>query len=299
VSLALKLVLTPLLVGAASIRPGVGDPRSARYRLDFRVVITELKELNDIRALERLFADVWERPGEPPIGSDVLMALAHSDNYVVGAYVDDRLVGGLVGWLGGSLPNLHLHSHILGVVPGSQARGHAFALKQHQRTWCLERGVKEIVWTFDPLVRRNAYFNLNKLGAEAREYLVNFYGEMTDGINAGEESDRILISWRLDSQLAEEAAAGRPHDPSDEDLQRWRIDALIAVGPGGEPVTASPSARVVICQVPDDIVALRRSDPQLARGWRLAVRGALSKAFDAGYRITGVTRTGWYVLDRG
>ncbi len=263
-------------------------------------MISELKELDDIRALERLFAEVWERPGEPPIGSDVLMALAHSGNYVVGAQADERLVGGLVGWLGGRPPDhLHLHSHILGVVAGSQVRGLGFELKQHQRSWCLERTVKLIEWTFDPLVRRNAYFNLNKLGAEADEYLVNFYGEMTDGLNAGEESDRLHIRWRLDSRQAEEAAAGRPHDPAAEDLQRWSVNALLSVGPGGEPVPGSSSARVVMCQVPEDIVALRRSDPQLARAWRLAVRGALASAFDAGYRVTGVTRTGWYVLERG
>ncbi len=261
-------------------------------------MISELKELEDLRALERLFADVWETPGDPPIGSDVLMALVHSGNYVVGAFQDERLVGGLVGWLGGLPPDhLLLHSHILGVVTDSQVRGVGFELKQHQRAWCLDRGVKAMEWTFDPLVRRNAYFNLNKLGAEANEYLANFYGAMTDGINAGEESDRILIRWRLDSAQAEDAAAGRPHDPAADDLQRWHIDAVLSVGPGGEPVPGSSSARVVMCQVPEDIVALRRSDPSLARAWRLAVRKALASAFDAGYAVTGVTRTGWYVLE--
>jgi len=260
-------------------------------------VIKELTELDDLRALEQLFADVWERP-RPPIVSDILMALAHSGNYVVGAQIDGRLVGGLVGWLGGSPPDhLLLHSHILGVVV--EGRGLGFELKQHQRRWCLERGVEVMEWTFDPLVRRNAYFNFNKLGAEAREYLVNFYGEMTDGLNAGEESDRLLVTWRLDSRQAEDAARGHPHDPAAEDLERWRIDSLISVGPGGEPVQGSSRARVVVCQTPEDIVALRRSNPQLARAWRIAVRDALSSAFDAGYAVTGVTRTGWYVLERG
>jgi predicted GNAT superfamily acetyltransferase len=226
------------------------------------------------------------------------MALAHSGNYVVGAHADGRLVGGLVGWLGGSPPDdLLLHSHILGVV--EEGRGLGFDLKQHQRRWCLERGVKLMEWTFDPLVRRNAYFNFNKLGAEAREYLVNFYGEMTDGINAGEESDRLLVSWRLDSRKAEEAVAGRPHDPTADDLQRWKVDALLSVGTGGEPVAGSSRARVVVCQTPEDIVGLRRSDSKLARAWRIAMRNALSSAFDAGYAVTGVTRTGWYVLERG
>jgi len=263
-------------------------------------VITELSELDDLRALELLFAEVWQRPDDPPLDRDVLKALALSGNYIAGANVDGRLVGGLVGWLGGRPPHqLHLHSHILGVLAGSQVRGLGFDLKQHQRAWCLERGVKVIEWTFDPLVRRNAYFNLNKLGAEARDYLVNVYGEMTDGLNAGEESDRILIEWRLDSQVAEEAAAGRPHDPPEEDLKRWNLEALLTVGADGEPVPGSSSARVLLCQVPEDIVEIRRSQPQRAREWRMAVRKALKGAFEAGYRVTGVTRTGWYVLERG
>jgi predicted GNAT superfamily acetyltransferase len=159
--------------------------------------------------------------------------------------------------------------------------------------------VNAIEWTFDPLVRRNAYFNLNKLGAEAGAYLVNLYGEMADGINAGEESDRILIDWRLDSSRAAAAAAGRPVEPSTEEMQQARVDSLLSIGAGGEPVPGTSTARVVMCQVPDDIVALRRSDPQLARAWRIAVRDAMKPAFDAGYRITSVTRTGWYVLEHG
>jgi len=263
-------------------------------------VISELTELEDLRALVRIFAEIWGRPGEPPVDSDVLMALVLSGNYVAGADVDGRLVGGLIGWLGGPpSDHLHLHSHILGVAAGSQVRGLGFELKQHQRTWCLERGVKAVEWTFDPLVRRNAYFNLNKLGAEARSYLVNFYGEMADGINAGEESDRILIEWRLDSPKAAAAAAGRPLVPSADDLQHGQVDSLLSIGAGGEPVPGTSTDGVVMCQVPDDIVALRRSDPLLARAWRIAVRDAMKAAFDAGYRITGVTRTGWYILDRG
>src|SRR4029077_2210825 len=156
---------------------------------DPRAVISELSELDDLLALEALFAAIWERPDEPPVNSDLLRALAHSGNYVAGAYVGSRLVGGLVGWLGGDpARELHLHSHILGVLPDSQVHGLGFELKQHQRRWCLERGVKLVEWTTDPLVRRNIYFNLTKLGAQARAYLVNFYGVMADGLNAGEES---------------------------------------------------------------------------------------------------------------
>lgn len=262
-------------------------------------VIAELHKLEDLRELEGLFLAIWERPDEPPINSDILKALAHSGNYVAGARVGNRVVGGLVGWLGGSpAQGLHMHSHILGVVVDSPVRGLGFELKQHQRRWCLERGVKVVEWTTDPLVRRNAYFNLYKLGAQAHEYLVNFYGVMSDGLNAGEESDRLLITWHLDSAQAELAAAGRATAPEVEELMRGGAVAALSVGPAGEPVVGSATARVLICQVPEDIVAMRRSDPEIAHAWRVALRRALTEAFHAGYRMTGATRTGWYVLER-
>jgi predicted GNAT superfamily acetyltransferase len=265
-----------------------------------QVDIAELTKLEDLRELEQLFGAVWGRSGEPPISSDTLRALVHSGNYVAGAFVEGRLAGGLVGWLGRGAPPepLHLHSHILGVMAGSEARGIGFQLKQHQRRWCLERGITTIEWTTDPLVRRNAYFNLTKLGAQAGRYLVNFYGAMTDGINAGEESDRLLITWRLDSAQALAAAEGRPAEADVGSLLHEGAAAVLSVGSDGEPVEKPTDARTLLCEVPDDIVAVRRADPALARSWRLALRSVLADAFAAGYSIRGATRSGWYVLQR-
>ncbi len=264
--------------------------------------IVELSELGDLRELAELFRLVWGIQGEPPIDSDVLKALAHSGNYVSGGYSGRSMVGGLVGWFGGVPPHeLHLHSHILGVLPGSDARGLGFELKLHQRRWCLERGLGVIEWTTDPLVRRNAYFNLTKLGARAREYLVNFYGEMRDGLNAGEESDRLLISWRLESPSAEEAAAGRAAEPQLDELESGGAVKMLSVGAHGEPQAASPapdsSARVLLCQVPEDVVELRRRDAALARRWRMALRECLTDALARGYEVSGATRSGWYILE--
>ena len=180
---------------------GPGDP----------VVISELHDLADLRDLEALFTTVWEGT-EPPVNLENLRALAHSGNYVVGARLGNRMIGGLVGWFGRRQgQEFHMHSHILGVLPDTQVRGLGFELKQHQRRWCLDRGVMVVEWTTDPLVSRNVYFNVCKLGAQAPRYLVDFYGVMVDGINVGEESDRLLISWQLDSRPAEQAAGGRCH----------------------------------------------------------------------------------------
>jgi len=258
--------------------------------------IEELTELPDLQELAELFAVVWGRPGEVPISSDILRALAHSGNYLAGTRSEGRLIGGIVGWLGGHPPHdLHMHSHILGVTPGIEARGLGFALKQHQRRWCLERGIGAMEWTFDPLVRRNAYFNLTKLGADASRYLVDFYGPMDDGINAGDESDRILIRWELASEKTTRAADGTAPDPAvDESAVR-----VLVIGTAGEPVAHDVRGRVATLQVPDDIVALRRQSPELARQWRHAVRTALGGAMAAGYSVTEVTRDGWYMLRSG
>jgi predicted GNAT superfamily acetyltransferase len=258
--------------------------------------IRELHDFEELRDLAELFAVVWGRAGEPPIGSDVLKALAQSGNYVSGAYRDGRLVGGLVGWFAGTPPDeLHLHSHILGVLPGSETHGLGFELKQHQRRWCMARGLRVIEWTTDPLVRRNGYFNLTKLGADAPAYLINVYGEMRDGINAGEESDRLLIRWHLDSERAARAATGNAVEP---ELASLRGEVVLAVDASGGPrASQRRDARVLLCQVPEDIVAVRRVDPAMARAWRVALREAMAGALAAGYELSGATRDGWYVLD--
>ena len=235
--------------------------------------IEELHELEDLRELQDLFLKVWERSTEPPLNSDVMRALSHAGNHVAGVRGGDgRLVAGIVGWLG-MYPDrdLLLHSHILGVLPGSDSHGLGFALKQHQRAWCLARGIKTVEWTFDPLVRRNASFNLRKLGADAAEYLVDFYGPMLDRINAGVESDRILVRWHLESDKAVAAAVGRPHEVE---------------------VTAAS----VLCEVPEDIVGIRATDPELAGRWRREVRDKLGAHLMAGGRVEGFTRDGAYVL---
>jgi predicted GNAT superfamily acetyltransferase len=274
--------------------------------------LVELHDIADIRELAELFAVVWGRPGDPPISADVMKALAHSGNYIVGAYRGGRLIAGLVGWLGGDPRHeLHMHSHILGVLPGSESGGLGFEMKQHQRRWCLERGVKVMEWTTDPLVRRNGYFNLTKLGARAPEYLVNVYGAMSDGINAGEESDRLLIRWRLDSPEAERAAAGDAVEPDIRALIEAGAEVVLAVEESGDPHmpgSAPPALRAtspqvgrstsqtLLCQVPEDIVGMRSADPGLARSWRLAVREVFTSSLARGYEITGASRSGWYVF---
>jgi len=204
---------------------------------------------------------------------------------------------------------------------GSSGRGVGFALKQAQRAWALERGAASMRWTFDPLVSRNARFNLAKLGAVAIDYTVDFYGPLDDGIDANDETDRLTVEWALalpregghDRGLAGEGQprggshgeglAGderqrqdRPNQHDGPDLAGAELDPRRA--PDGGPLSAR-GASGRWCRVPTDIVAVRHRDQQLAAAWRTAVRDVLRGAFADGFRATGMSRDGWYHLTRG
>ncbi|MEV0810144.1 GNAT family N-acetyltransferase [Micromonospora sp. NPDC050200] len=211
----------------------------------------------------------------------MLCALAHTGGYVAGAYLDGQLVGAAAGFR--TAAGQGLHSHVVGVAPGCQGRGVGFAIKQHQRRWAHEACLDHVSWTFDPLIRRNAYLNLVRLEATVIEYLPDFYGPLDDAINAGDTTDRLFVRWEV-------AAAPDPagHGPAQHGHARQD-----PAGPhhGGQ-------GQALLVEIPADIESLRASDPAEAARWRYAVRDSLGGALARGYRVTGFAREGWYELTK-
>lgn len=260
------------------------------------VTVRTLTDLADLARVVDLFAGVWGRPANPPVSLELLRALTKAGNYVGGAVEDGRLLGACVGFFHAPSEDA-LHSHIAGVVPQATGRSIGFALKLHQRAWALDRGVEEIAWTFDPLVSRNAWFNLVKLGAQPSEYLANFYGPMQDDLNGADDTDRLLLRWRLRDPAVVAACAGRV-----------RAAAALPRGPGavevlraddaGRPEQVEADGPLALVRVPADIERLRGSDPATARSWREAVREVLGGLLQDGGRVEGFDRTGCYVVRR-
>lgn len=223
--------------------------------------IRELDTVDGVHEAARVFDAVW--PGEhSSVPANILRALAHSGNYVVGVFDGGHMVGAAAGFFGPPASR-SMHSHVAGVLPAYQGRGVGRQLKRHQREWALTRGVGHITWTFDPLVARNAHFNLRVLRARVTEYLVDQYGAMADSINRGDASDRLLVSWAL-----------------------------------AEPPAPTPAADRVIATVavPTNIESLRRDAPEEAAGWRVQVREALLTHLGAGLHVGGFDDERGYLL---
>ena len=112
--------------------------------------------------------EIWGRSADnPPVPPELLRAFSKAGNYIAGAFAGDELVGATIAFH--STPERHaLHSHIAGVAPGLVGRSVGYAMKLHQRGWALARGIDVIEWTFDPLVARNAYFNVRQAPRDAR-----------------------------------------------------------------------------------------------------------------------------------
>ncbi|MGQ2916400.1 GNAT family N-acetyltransferase [Microbacterium aurantiacum] len=223
--------------------------------------IRDLDTVADVFTASAVLADVWggDRSGMPP---NLLRALAHSGNYAVGLWDDERMIGASVAFFAAPAAR-SMHSHITGILPAHQGHGLGRALKEHQREWALARGVGHITWTFDPLVARNAHFNLAVLGARVTDFLVDHYGPMDDGVNRGDESDRIMVSWAL-----------------------------------AAPGVAAPAEQQIMATVavPDDIAAIRARSVTDAAAWRRRVRDELLAGLADGLAIGGFDRRGYLLV---
>lgn len=249
--------------------------------------------------LARLFGRVWGRDDAvmgPIVSPEVIWASAHVGGPVAAAFVDGRLVGGTVGFVGIRGGRPRAHSHLAAVLPEFASRGIGRALKWHQRAWCLDRDITTVEWTFDPLVRRNAVINLVHLGARPVAWMPDLYGPMRDARNVGLPTDRLLVSWDLRDPRVRRAASGRTAEPDVAALRHAGAVVVLDVGDGDTPVvTPSPAPRR-LARIPADIESLRRTDPGRARAWTDAMHATVGAAIDEGLRVTGITRDGWYVL---
>jgi len=238
-----------------------------------QVEIEVAHSATDSALIADLFDKVWDV--KSMVSPEIMTASLHNGGYGCVIYIrvnEQRVVAGAAfALVGKALPGMNgpnLHSHAAGVLPEFAGKGIGEMIKRHQWHWAKENGFETITWTFDPLVRRNAHFNLVKLGARVIGYHQNFYGELDDGINAGEQSDRVLVRW----------------------------DVAGVVAPQGNSCI-DPKPNSILIETPADIEQLRKTDRVQSDQWRASQRAAFESAQLAGLHVVGLTNNFSYVLN--
>ncbi|MDD5468238.1 MAG: GNAT family N-acetyltransferase [Anaerolineales bacterium] len=287
----------------------------------------------EMPAVERLQRVVWPGEDASPVPSHLLVSAIHHGGLLVGAFVEEEgaLTGELVGIVFGfpgfykseqGLQILH-YSHVLAVHPDYRDLGLGYKLKRAQWQMVRNQGLERIVWTYDPLLSRNANLNIAKLGAVCNTYIDDYYGEMRDGLNIGLASDRFKVDWWVNSPRVNRRLSRQARKSLD--LAHYLAAGAIIVNPSrvtesGLPAPvepdlsaiplrlegeSAPSVPLLLVEIPADFLGLKAQDLTLAHEWRMHTRSLFSDLFSRGYLVTdfvhlpGTQPRSFYLLSHG
>jgi chorismate synthase len=264
------------------------------------IEIRDLRTLEDYTACCELQEEIWGQGFSERVPAAILRVSQKIGGISAGAFAPDgQLLGFVFGMTGVQHGTLVHWSDMLAVREG--ARGHHLGdhLKQYQRDRVRELGVVTMLWTFDPLVARNAHFNINRLGARPTEYVTDMYGANTgSSLHGTLPTDRFIAAWDLTREWAPPPNAGRG---CADDAQIPLLHPLDA-GDAASYVARSDAISVRV-QVPVDFSAVQKESRELALQWRLGARAIFTTLLDSRFTATRFVRgiddtPPYYVLTR-
>jgi predicted GNAT superfamily acetyltransferase len=290
-----------------------------------------LDTIGELKIVEDLQRIVWPGSETDIVPAHLLIAAVHNGGLVLGAFPPDdqsedpgQLAGFVFGFPGlystPDGPRLKHCSHMLAVHPDYRGRGLGFSLKRAQWQMVRHQGIDRITWTYDPLLSRNAHLNVARLGAVCNTYLREFYGEMRDGLNIGLASDRFEVDWWVNTQRVERRLSREAR--LNLDLAHFLAAGAEVINPtqldaDGRPIPTAPvnfspttntdsqESLVLLVEIPADFLALKDTEFDLAREWRLSSREIFENLFEGGYLVTdfvhlrGKFSRSYYVFSHG
>jgi predicted GNAT superfamily acetyltransferase len=239
--------------------------------------IRKIDGVEEVQEVEVLQKEVWGISDLDVTPLTQLVAARETGGQLIGAFDASLLVGFVYGFVGIEHGQITHHSHMLAVKPAYRDVDIGYRLKLAQREAVLAQGITRITWTFDPLQSLNAHFNFCKLGVVSDQYRVNFYGAETSSFLHQGGTDRLWVTWLLNSDRVRQCVAGTTRR-----------------------VEISPEQLRI--EIPADINGVRREDPKRAAGWRETARRAFCEALAEGFLVEDFIRRqscGVYVLTRG
>jgi predicted GNAT superfamily acetyltransferase len=241
----------------AEIRPAV--------ELEIRALV-EHAEFADAIKLQQI---IWGFDDIDVLPLRLFVTATKIGGQVFGAYNGARMIGFCL-----AIPGIkadpkkgnqsYLHSHMLGVLKEYRDSGVGRLLKLKQREDALSRGIGLLEWTFDPLEIKNAYFNIERLGATVRRFVLNQYGTTSSKLHGGLPTDRCVAEWHLASP---------------------RVEAVLDAR---APERLPEAARV---SVPSAIYQIKDTDPRLAREIQRSVSEQFLRNFSDRLVVTHFERT--------
>jgi predicted GNAT superfamily acetyltransferase len=255
--------------------------------------LSTIEEMNHLAELE---IAIWGLAPKDVVSGNIVRAITLNGGVAHGAFDGGQMVGMALALAGVRSKRRILWSHMAGVLPAYQRQGIGFALKLAQRDWALSHGYDEMRWTFDPIQRGNAHFNLHLLGCSSDTYHEDFYGRMEDSINVSAPTDRLEAIWHLRDLRVRQLAAGELPVPA----TTFHAEALIlkAVDGNPKPKPITDEHDKLFIEIPRNIRGL---EPATTIVWRLALRAAFQDVFQRGYHAVDLlddSSAAYYVLAR-
>lgn len=239
------------------------------------ISVRALTDREHLKGVVRLQRQIWGFEDVDLVPLRLFVVASKIGGQVYGAFDGDELIGFCM-----AIPGLkpggktYLHSHMLGVLPGYRNSGLGRKLKLTQRDDALARGIDLIEWTFDPLEIKNAFFNMERLGAIVRRYVPNQYGTTSSPLHGGLPTDRCIAEWWIASPRVKTILAGQPFD-------RPAVESRIAI--------------------PAGIAEIRARTPAQAREIQQKVCEQFRAAFDRGLAVIGFEKSehaGTYLIGK-
>jgi predicted GNAT superfamily acetyltransferase len=245
--------------------------------------IRPLRSNDECQAAAVFQREIWGQDYTDIVPATLLHVVDYVGGLAGGAFNASGQMLGFVFGITGMRDGEVVHwSHMLGVRESARNLGLGRRLKEFQRDTLGALGVQRIFWTFDPLMAKNAYFNLNRLGAEVVEYVPDMYGTTTSPLHFGLATDRLIVCLKT-----------TPSDSANPGLTAASGSPVMTAFPRLSDLTVSPGDRspeTALIEIPGDVFEVLARSPGSARNWRLAVRDHFQWALSHGYTVVGVHR---------
>ncbi|MFJ8460398.1 GNAT family N-acetyltransferase [Lysinibacillus xylanilyticus] len=258
-----------------------------------RVRIQKIMTSTEIAEVQTLNAEIW---GSQAIPLHQLLAVVQNGGLVLGAYLDEKLIGFNYCFVGCREGMMYLHSHMIGVEKTYREQGVGELLKHAQQEYAKEHGYQLVRWLFDPLEAGMANLSFLKLNAFSYQYENDYYGPLQDDFNEGLPSDRIVIEWWIERNQVEDSLDELEEEA--EGIVSWSltVDGLPVLDIDSEfRRDQSFYKDAYLLPIPQFSQKIKVESPKLAEDWRYKVRTILTTLFEQNYAIVRMKKHDEYV----